>query len=240
MSIADTAWAFGVFTASAVISAIAGFGFGLLSVPLVAMRVDAHRAVVLSALLGLGITCYQAWIWRHFANRAIALRTMVAAAVGMPLGLWVYTSISAHGLRIALGVATLLAVALLVRGLDLSDAGPGVDVTTGFLSGVLNTSLSTNGPPLVVGLQARRLAVDEFRGTLATIFALSNVISVSLFAIRGHVRAGDLRATALTLPATFVGLWVGGLIRPRVPAERFRQLVLVLLTITGALSLSSA
>lgn len=229
-----------ILTASAVLSAVAGFGFGLMSVPLMAMTVTVRQAVVLSSMMGFGVTCVQAWQWRRFAVRPIVARVSVPAYLGMPLGLWLFVHVDARWLKLALGVAILVAVGLLLVRIDLRRSGPRLDVTAGFLSGVLNTSLSTNGPPLVFLLQARRLEPDPFRGTLSVIFVISSVAGLTLFAARGYVTGSALVTVAATLPAVLAGLYAGGRIRPRVDAARFRILVLVLLGAAGIMSIATA
>ena len=57
----------------------------------------------------------------------------------------------------------------------------------GFVSGVLNTSLSTNGPPIVFALQARHLPPDRFRGTINVVFACCNILGTTLFIAAGKV-----------------------------------------------------
>lgn len=229
-----------ILVGSAVLSAVAGFGFGLMSVPLMALAVDVRQAVVLSSLTGFGVTCFQAWQWRHFAVRPIVARIMVPAFVGMPLGLWLFINVEERWLKLTLGVAILLAVSTLVARIDLRHAGPRLDMTAGFASGVLNTSLSTNGPPLVFLLQARRLEPDPFRGTLAMVFFLSNVVSITLFAARGYVSWVDVATAAAALPVVLLGLYLGGKIRPLVNAGLFRQLVLTLLLVAGVLAIITA
>lgn len=229
-----------IFVFSALVSAVAGFGFGLISVPLMSLVVDVHRAVVLSAIVGTSITVYQAWRWRRFAVVPIVKRVVVAAYLGMPLGLILFVTVDSRWLKLALGTAVLVAVGLLLRSIDLRHAGPRLDVGAGFVSGVLNTSLSTNGPPLVFLLQSRRLEPDAFRGTLAVTFALSNVASVTAFAVRGEVTGSTLLTAVATLPAMVVGLVAGAGIRPHVDPAMFRRLVIVLLTMAGLAAMLTA
>jgi uncharacterized membrane protein YfcA len=89
--------------------------------------------------------------------------------------------------------------------------------------------LSTNGPPLVFALQARQLPAVRFRATISMIFALSNILGLSLFIASGKITAEGLKATAVTIPALLLGQAVGFPIRKHVHGERFRVLVLVLL-----------
>jgi uncharacterized membrane protein YfcA len=152
----------------------------------------------------------------------------------MPFGLVILNVVPDRSLKVVLGVAVLVATVLLVRRINLSHVGPGLDITTGFLSGLLNTSLSTNGPPLVFNLQARHLAPDEFRATITRVFALSNIVGLSLFLLDGKVTADGLKA-ALRSPCPrgdWANCWAGRCAR-HVHGERFRVMVLALLFVAG-------
>ena len=100
-----------------------------------------------------------------------------------------------------LGISVLGAVVLLIRRINLRHVGPALDVGAGFLSGVLNTSLSTNGPPLVFVLQGRHLEPPAFRGTISQVFALSNVVGLTLFVVGLVAVLAFSRAAALLGPA---------------------------------------
>jgi uncharacterized membrane protein YfcA len=143
-------------------------------------------------------------------------------------------------LRFALGVAVLLAVVLLAARIDLRHVGPGLDIGTGFISGILNTSLSTNGPPLAFGLQARHLQPDAFRSTINTVFACSNILGITLFIAAGKVTRDGVIAALVALPALFLGQFVGYPLRKHLNPERFRYLVLVLLVCAAASAMVSA
>ena len=151
----------------------------------------------------------------------------------MPLGLVILNVVDDTSLKVVLGVAVLVATALLVRRINLSHVGAGLDVGAGFVSGVLNTSLSTNGPPLVFDLQARHLPPDEFRATITMVFALSNVVGLTLFLLDGKVTADGLRAALIAVPAWALGQLLGWPVRKHVHGERFRWMVLILLFAAG-------
>ncbi len=225
---------------SAIVSAVAGFGFGLLSVPLISMAIALHPTVIVSSILGLITNLVQTYRYRRSANLALVRRLCAGAVVGMPLGFVVYNLISDRALRLVLGGAVLLAVAALARGLDLAHVGPSLDVGTGFLSGVLNTSISTNGPPLVFGLQARKLEPEPFRATLSVVFAISGVVGMAMFVGGGKVGVSELIVSAIALPAMGLGLLVGFPLRHRFSPERFRVLVLMLLVGAAAASITKA
>jgi uncharacterized protein len=226
--------------AAAFVQVLSGFGFALLAVPLMTLKVTTKEAVIITTLLGAGVTLFQAWNNRHVVDRPITRRMVIGAYLGMPLGLWVYVAVDEQVLRGLLGVGVLLTVVLLAVRLSLAHAGPGLDVGAGFLSGVLNTSISTNGPPLVFVLQARHLPPDAFRGTINTVFAFCNVFSISLFLLAGKVTGDGLLAAAVALPALVVGQLAGFPLRRHVAGERFRVLVLALLALAAFTSIAAA
>jgi uncharacterized protein len=226
------------FTASFV-QVVAGFGFALLAVPVMATVLDPHVAVVVSTMLGIITTTAQATVDRRLVEVALARRLVLSAFMGMPIGLWVFLTVDVRVLRVVLGLSVLVAVALLARQLDLSGARGRLDVALGSLSGVLATSLSTNGPPLVFGLQARRLEPAPFRATLAAVLALSGVVSLAAFVLARQVDGAAVGAAAVALPAIGLGYVAGRWFRPHVDPRRFRTLVLVLLTMAGMAALWS-
>lgn len=212
---------------------IAGFGFALLAMPIMTLAVPVEQAVVVSTLLGMVSTSWMGWHLRAAVDRPIAKRLTLAAFAGMPLGLWILNVVSDKALRLTLGIAVLIATGLLIRRINLAHVGPTLDIGMGFISGVLNTSLSTNGPPLVFDLQARQLEPTEFRATISAVFALSNVVGLALFIADGKITTEGLHAALVAIPAWVVGQGLGWPVRRHIQGERFRVMVLVLLFFAG-------
>ena len=231
--------ALAVFVAAAVYI-IAGFGFALLAMPLMTLRIPVEDAVVITALLAMLSTWWQAITLREHVHRPLVVRMSAASYVGMPLGLLTLNVVNDRSLKIALGAIVLVATAMLARDVDFSHLGRGFDASMGFMSGVLSTSVGTNGPPLVFGLQTRQLAPDSFRATIAWVFALGNLFAMLLFALDGKITQDGARVAVLAVPAWLAGLWIGLQIRPRVPPAEFRSLVLVLLALTGVTTIGFA
>lgn len=212
---------------------LSGFGFSLLSVPIMTLVVSPHDAVIISTLLGAVSTTTQSILDRAHRDWALARRLAVAAYVGMPVGLIVFVVVSESAMRMTLGAVVILAAMSLARGFTLSEGGRATDWAMGIMSGVLATSTSTNGPPLVFLMQARGLAPEVFRSTLNTVFALSNVGALALFIAAGEIDSRPLLGVGVALPALAVGLLIGYRLRPRVRAERFRGIVLTMLVLSG-------
>ena len=180
---------------------ISGFGFGLIVVPLLSLFLSPQEGVIISTLLAMYTTAAQAWTEREHCDTAVAHRVFAGACVGMPVGLVLFVMGSANQLRLAVGVVVILAGLLLARGFTLDHASRRDEFVLGAVSGVLNTSVSTNGPPVVFLLQARGYEPHVFRGTISRVFVYSNVVSLTLFVVAGKVRHDAAVAAAASAAA---------------------------------------
>ena len=97
---------------AAFVQIIAGFGFALLSMPIMTLALPVKQAVVVSTLLGMISTTWQGWRLRDQAIRPLAKRLTAGAFLGMPVGLFILTVVSDTSLRLTLGIAVLVATAL--------------------------------------------------------------------------------------------------------------------------------
>jgi uncharacterized membrane protein YfcA len=229
-----------VLFGAATVHMVAGFAFALLAMPLLTLVLPVEEAVVIMTLLALLSNWWQAVAQRHHAVRPIARRMIIGSYLGMPLGLVILNVMDDRPLRIALGIGVVVATIVLLTDISLQHVGPGLDYSTGFMSGVLNTSIGTNGPPLVFDLQSRRLAPDAFRGTMFVVFAIGNAFSVVLFVLDGKVTHDGLIGAAVGFPGWLAGALLGRALRPRVPVEQFRRLVLTLLFGTAITAIVAA
>lgn len=239
MSALVLAWIAGAITLSAAVQFATGFGFALAAVPVLAVVVDAHLAVVLTVCLGTVANAVQAWNGRRVCDRATVARMLAGAVAGLPIGLLVFVHTDDAMLSILIGVAVLLAVLATIRGIDLRQAGPKPDLVGGFLAGVLTTSSSVNGPPLVIVLQARHFAPDRFRATITTAFLALDLIAVVTFAATGEIDSEVGWALLAAVPALVVGAFAGFALQRHLHPERFRKAVTVLLVVAGISALAS-
>jgi uncharacterized membrane protein YfcA len=223
---------------TSVIQAAAGFGFSLLAVPLMVLFIDLHQAVIIATLLGTVSNFGQAWQLRHHHNREIAKIFIIASCFGAPFGLFRYGN--QNVMKALLGFAVLFGVWMLARGRDLQHAHKALDWIMGWVSGVLLMATSTNGPPIVFTLQARRLLPDVQRATLNLIFSVTGVSSIIIFAVADKIHVDELRVALITTPLMLLGVFIGTRVRGYIDAVRFRKMVLVLLTLGGFSSLVSA
>lgn len=229
-----------VAMAAGAVTTLFGFGFSLVAVPLLSVALGPRDAVATATILAFLATAAFLGRFHHHVEWTIARRQVVAAAFGMPLGLLVLIYASAAFLRIAIAAAVVVAVFVLARGLRIHSEGPLSDLGAGFLSGVLNTSVGTNGPPLVAVNQSRGLEPQAFRSTLAAVFAFSALIANPMMWAAGRYTSTVLTAATIGIPAMFVGWFVGIRLHRHVNPERFRVLVLGLLLAGAATAAAGA
>ena len=218
---------------AAFLQRITGFGFALLSVPLMSLVVAPSLAVVVASLCSFPNTMITAWQLRAHIDVALARRYALWSLVGMPAGLVILDAVPVRPFRVFLGIVVALATVVMASGWRPRTVRPAVEAMAGVVAGVLATSTGTNGPPLVLALNARRLAPDQFRGTISAIFVASNV-SLLLFWWRGLVTRPALALGGIALPLIPLAAYAGLRASRRLRDAHFERLVVALLFVSAA------
>ena len=228
-----------VFSA-AIIQALFGFGFGLISVPIMIFFVDLPTAVVTATAVST-VSCSLQWYEsREVSAREVSRRLIASALIGMPFGLWLLNNMDARLMKALLGVLVLVGVFLSSREFDLRRLPLAFDYAMGIVAGVLSTSTSTNGPPLVFLLHARHYSPERFRAVLNRVFTVLNLLTLITFAFAGKITVEILWLALLAIPVMGVGVWLGIRLRNRIDPDHFRKLVLLLLFATGLSAIGNA
>lgn len=222
------------------VQALLGFGFALVAVPLLMGVLGVRDSVVLVTFGSIVNTALVAHEVRHAIAWGRVGWLLAGCLAGLPFGLAALLWASEATLRFAVGVVTVLAA--LALGAGVRPLAPSVarDLGVGFLSGVLNTSTSMNGPPVVLYLQAVRTPPNEFRGALAAFFTVTSAVTVLAFLAAGVTSRRAVLLAVATLPVVPLGNALGRRALRRVDARLFRRFVLGLLVVTGAVAASAA
>ncbi|MFE9690054.1 sulfite exporter TauE/SafE family protein [Micromonospora sp. NPDC005806] len=230
--------AFGIVLLGAVAQAVSGFGYALVTVPLLAAVLEPRSAVVVSALTGIGLTLIAAVRERGYARWRVALALTGSALLGLPVGLLVLAHAPERLLRGLIAVMVLGCVALVWSGARIRTGRVGLGVV-GVLVGVLTAATGTNGPPLVAAFHSLGYDPRTFRATIAATFAGTGVMGLAGFAATGQVHADVVRTALVALPAVPLGWWLGNLLFHRIDPVMFRRIVLVGLLGSAGAALAS-
>jgi uncharacterized membrane protein YfcA len=229
------------FTGAAVQSAT-GFGFALILGP--ALFAVLHPEQAVSALLVLGLALNVLVLadgrrvpvpWRSLAP------ALVAAVPGLVAGALILTALPKPALQVAVGAAVIVAALVQLLGRPSAarhDPSLGGACAVGMVSGVLTTSTSVSGPPLVLWFESLGLGPAEMRTSLAVCFLALNLAGGGALIAAGGTSA--LAGAGLLLPllgVVVVGHLTGASAFRRLDPSRFRLMVLGLVVVAGAASL---
>ena len=218
---------------------VTGFGFALVAVPFLIIVLEPEQVVVLTSLLALSNSALVAVrVLDRVPWRTVG-RMLAGSLLGMPFGLMVLLFAPDEALRIGVGVASIVMAIALGSGMSFGAAGYRGELIAGATSGVLNTSTSMNGPPVVLYLADQRLPPHEFRGALSSYFFISGLISIGAFAASGVFTWTAVALAAAALPAVFVASAIGHALAGRVSQQHFRRLVFALLIATASVAVGS-
>jgi uncharacterized membrane protein YfcA len=219
---------------------LVGFGFSLMAMPLLTALLGPQDAVALAAVASLAGGSTMAWRLRHLADRPVVRRLVLGAVPGFPLGLLALGHLPDAPLRIAVAVAVLVMVVILAVGYRVPDERPATEVGAGFVAGALGTSIGISGPPVVLVLQAAGMEQHRFRATTVTFFTVCNLATLPLVLGLGVADVHRWPAAVVAVPAALAGNRACEGLAHRVPAERFRPLVLALLVVVAGIALATA
>jgi len=222
------------------IQALSGFGFSLFIVPFLSLLIGPKDTVVLANLLSITVNLIQFPRLRHSIERKTASILALGSYAGMPVGLAVLLLIDPTALRLLIAVSVILFTLLIMRGLRIHGGGRPGDLATGFVSGVLNTSTSMSGPPIVLYLQGKGLTPAAFRSTTNAFFLVTAVGAVGLLLASGSVKPWVIGAFALAMPAAEAGRMLGNRLFDHIDEARFRRLVYAILLLSATVALLSA
>jgi uncharacterized membrane protein YfcA len=218
--------------AGAAVQSASGLGFALVLSPALFAVMDPEEAVTAVLLLGAAL-CALVLVESHRVATHGLVRLLVPAVPGLAAGVLLLAALSKESLQVGVGVAVIAAAAWQLR----HRAAVRIPAAAaGFLSGVLTTSISVNGPPLALWLEAERVPPASFRATLAAAFLLLDVAGVGLILAREGADTVDPGRLGPLLACVLAGYALGAVGFRRLNAERFSAVVLVVVICAGLAS----
>jgi uncharacterized protein len=218
--------------AGAFVQSATGMGFALVLSPALFAVMDPEEAVTAVLLLG-AVLCALILVESRGVGTHGLGRLLVPALPGLAVGLVLLAALSKEALQVGVGVVVVVAAAWQLRhaeGLRMSV------IVAGFLSGVFTTSISVNGPPLALWLEAERVPPAVFRATLAAAFLILDIAGVALIVSREGGDAVDLGQLGPLVACILAGYALGAVGFRRLDAERFSAIVLTVVICTGLAS----
>lgn len=225
----------GIFLFGVITQTLAGFGLGLVSLPLLVQVIGIRTAAPVVALvnfvaIGLIFIRYR----RAFRFRAIT-PLLSAATVGIPLGVW--------GVKLVPEAYSLTGLGVIMLGYAsyafFGATGPRINhpawnAGIGFIAGIFGGAYNSSGPAAIIYGHSHGWTPDEFRSNLQGFFIFNSLLINVTHAVSGNITTTVLHGFALAIPGMILGMAVGFRLTRFLSPRRFRMLVLILLALLGA------
>jgi uncharacterized membrane protein YfcA len=230
MDLPTTVYAGLVLFLAYLVRGIAGFGSGLIAVPLLAIVLPVPVVVPLIVSLDFISSATQGLQHRDHIAWEEQLRLVPFMLVGICLGLLLLRAIPTAGLGKVLGGFIVLYGMYQFLSLPLLRHTRYLAALCGILGGLVGTLFGTGGPFYVIYLNLRELDKSIFRATFAANFLIDGGIRLAAYAIMGLLGVHILMNLCVALPIMGTGLYLGGRIHTncsRIVFVRFISLLLL-------------
>ena len=218
------------------VSGLTGFGTGLTALPfwLYAVHpVVAAPLVVICSIVAQIQTLPSIW---HAINWRLAIPFVLGGLIGVPIGTMLLPHVSSSLFKIFIGCILISYCGFMLTKRSaptLSWGGRTADGTVGFGGGILGGLAGLSGPLPTIWVSLRGWDKDAKRG----VFQVFN-LSILIFAFVAQALGGFMtfevgKMTLIALPGTILGAWLGRKMYDGFGDDRFNQIVLGLLFISG-------
>lgn len=214
-----------------------GFGFGILSINLLAVAFGPKVGVLVLSIVGLPLASAQVIHRRRHAAIARRLRSLVATAmIGVFVGVPILVLLPVWALAIILGLFTGWYALESLRA-QRAPLSPGVEhavaPVVGMTAGTTAGAIGATGPLLGTYLTAIGLRGSEFAFAINLVFVSMGIVRAILLVTVGQYTPDALGLAALLLGPALAGQMLGFRVQGRLPAVMLHRAVLVVLAIAA-------
>jgi hypothetical protein len=217
----------------------AGFGAGLIAIPMLAFILPVSTAVSVATIFTTLSSVQQvSREWRQIAWRQFAI-IFCYSMVGVGLGLYFIKLLNEDLLRRGLGVFLILysvqalwavnAPLFLLRRWH-GGLAAGVGIVGGLCSALFGAGA---GPIYVIYFDILRLEKAVFRATMSAVVLLSGAARIAGYGTYGLYGASTITLLAVGLPLVVAGSWLGDRVVYRLSPRSFARLVAGIILLSG-------
>lgn len=235
----EFALAFGISFIAAVLHSTVGFGFSLLSVPVLSL-LNPLFAPVPQLLVVWPLTLAIVWRERHAVQVRSTLWIFAGRIPGALIGVVLLKLLSTAELDVLMSLMVMVGVGLVVSRGSFRRTSPR-ELIAGVASGIMAMVSAIGGPP--IALLYRNDEGPTVRANLGLVFAVGLTITISVRAAAGEVSWDEVVIGVALLPAVWLGLRASRSVIPRVDGPRLRNAIVavaataaMLLLVRGALN----
>jgi hypothetical protein len=226
----EFAVAFAVSFVAATLHSTVGFGFALLSVPLLSL-LDPLFAPVPQLLVVFPLTLAIVFRERHAVDARSTVWIFAGRVPGALIGVALLKVLSSAALDVLMALMVIAGVAIVVSRASFRRTAAR-EFGAGVASGTMAMVSAIGGPP--IALLYRNDTGPTVRANLGLVFAIGLCITISVRAAAGKVSWEEVLIAAALLPAVWLGLRASRRLIPHVEGTRLRNAIVL---IAGAAAL---
>lgn len=215
-----------------------GFGAALIFIPIASAltgpQVAAPLLLVVDSAMTLGLIPSA---FRQ-ADRREVLIMALGAFLGVPLGVWLLTTLDPVVLRWGLVIGAFSLLALLLSGWRYHGRPkPPLTVLVGAVSGLFSGAAQMGGPPVVAYWLGGAIPRQTVRANIVLFFAISTLMSAVGYLMKGLFTPGLLALALATAAPYGFGVWLGSRMFGLASEQTFRHLCFAMIAIAGLLGM---
>ncbi len=222
-----------------ILGTVGGFGSSLFFVPIASYFLDFHSVLGITALFHVSSNLSKIAFFRKGFDKKLIVSIGIPAVSFVIVGALFSKSIETKMLEVSLAIFLIIVslILLMFRNLELKPTLSN-SIGGGIFSGLIAGLLGTGGAIRGMVLTAYNLKMEVFIATSAIIdLGIDSSRSV-VYYLNGYVHKDDLYLIPILLIVSVVGTYTGKKILTRVSEKQFKSIVLILVMLTGIVTLS--
>ncbi|MBP9151521.1 MAG: sulfite exporter TauE/SafE family protein [Flavobacteriales bacterium] len=221
-----------------ILGTVGGFGSSLFFIPIASYFLDFHSVLGITAIFHVSSNISKIAFFRKGFDKKVVLWLGIPAVLFVIIGAFISKYIATEALEIGLAIFLIVTslTFLIFKKLEIKPTVAN-SVGGGVLSGLLAGVLGTGGAIRGITLAAFNMKTEVFIATSAIIDLGIDASRSVVYTLNGYVHYHDLYLIPILLVVSILGTWIGKKILERVSQEQFKSTVLVLILITGVVTL---
>jgi uncharacterized membrane protein YfcA len=196
-----------------ILTGVTGFGFSVLSVPLLLLVFQPHEVVVIALCLvplTSAVLLLAPGLRGQVRQRTFGALTAFSV-VGLPVGILLFEHFDPLWVTGLMGLVLLAYAAYGLVGAGTIAIRRHWVAPSGILGGILATSTGLSGPAVAMYVHGRRVSARQQTATMSAYVGAISVLGLGLLAVRGAVSGEELqhvvRLAGGAVAGTLLGRW---------------------------------
>lgn len=241
LTIHTLALAAGAAFAGGLVKSTTGFGFALVSLPLLLLIWEPIYAVPVIIPLAFVIDLIIVLNNRTSIDPKRIAPMILAALFGIPLGTYLLLVVASDLLRFAIGGLVITAGLALLFNLTINVKNERVaGGVAGFVSGIMASGMGLAGPAISLFMINQRWEKQVFRTNISSYFLCIDAFTILALALTGSLHIGTLQTSIILLLPVLLSYGLATRILPLINQTLFRRLATLVIVSSGMIAIVEA